>query len=185
MLKHKRTYNTIDWNNYVNGQNDNISLLYKEYYLHLILVAYKYVRCNEASKDIVSEVFNKLLMLNKEERAKAAPVLKANSIGFLTIMVKNKCIDYIRQKKNRSSLLEEEWYSKNYFSYNEAENKFAIEVITMTMEKLPPREKEILAKHFEGFKNDEIANELGISYNSVKNNIYEAKIKIKRILKLI
>ena len=46
---------------------------------------------------------------------------------------------------------------------------------------LQPREKEILKLHLEGYSNDEIAKYLGISYNSVKNNIYEAKKKLKEL----
>ncbi len=53
----------------------------------------------------------------------------------------------------------------------------------LMLAKLEPREKEIIQLHINGFSNDEISDKLNLKYNTVKNNIYEAKLKLRCIWK--
>jgi DNA-directed RNA polymerase specialized sigma24 family protein len=39
----------------------------------------------------------------------------------------------------------------------------------------------VIELHIEGYRNEEIADRLNLSYNTVKNNIYEARQKLKNI----
>jgi RNA polymerase sigma factor (sigma-70 family) len=49
---------------------------------------------------------------------------------------------------------------------------------------LSNREKEILQLHLQGFKNDEIATQLNISYNTVRNTLHSAKQRVKKLWQL-
>jgi DNA-directed RNA polymerase specialized sigma24 family protein len=38
--------------------------------------------------------------------------------------------------------------------------------------------------HLQGFKNEEIANQLNISYNTVRNTLHSAKQRVKKLWQL-
>lgn len=161
-------------------ERDIIKLLYSQHYSKLIAISYKYVRCKESSKDIIADVFIKLLSLKGENGREVFQLVQQKPLAYLTIMVKNKSIDHLRSKKTINKTEGNCAMDTELICTNKAGEKFFYEdILRITME-LEPREKEILLKHLEGFKNKEIAVELGISYNTVKNKIYDAKNKIKK-----
>lgn len=166
----------------INISHDLIKLLYRNHYASLIAIAYKYLRSSESSKDVVAEVFNKLLAINERSHPEVAAILTRNPMGYLSVVVKNKCLDQIRAQKSKQDL-ETSYQMLNHLeTTNDSEKAFTKDLVEILTSKLEPREKEILLKHLDGFKNEEIAIELGISYNTVKNKIYDAKVKIKNII---
>ena len=66
---------------------------------------------------------------------------------------------------------------------NESLKKFSEDGIKLLLHNLQPREQEILQLHINGYTNEEIAKHLKITYNTVKNNIYESKLKIRKLWK--
>jgi hypothetical protein len=46
---------------------------------------------------------------------------------------------------------------------------------------LSPKEAEVFKLHLDGFSNDEIKEKLGVSYATVKNQLYDAKKKLRKI----
>ncbi|MCG9881173.1 MAG: sigma-70 family RNA polymerase sigma factor [Bacteroidia bacterium] len=173
------------WNLYESGSNDIIHELYELYYPNFIAYAYKHTRCKYLSEDVVSETIYKLLTLPNKERKRIVDVLKINALGFIMVMIKNKSIDHQRQKGNRFRLLTENIHKFTSFSRNNSENSFVNDTLAVLLNSLQPREREIFSLHMDGYSNDEIALQLKISYNTVKNNIYESRIKIKKKLDLI
>lgn len=174
---------TIHWLTYASGENTSISVLYVFYKKPLLLLAYKYLRNEKASEDIVADTFEKLLSLNEKERKQLVDSLKTNPMSYLSIIVKNKCLDYLKKEKNRYRLLENFKRMIPIESLNDAYIKFTREGLAIMLDYLEPREREIIELHINGFTNDEIAQKLNLKYNTVKNNIYEAKLKLKCLWK--
>ena len=168
-------------NNYINGDNQAIEEIYFELKNRLLLIAYNYSRDKNVSKDIVHDVFEKLFHLTIENRKKYFSDSHNSLIAYLTIFIKNKCIDLKKTRTNRERIIQSIRHTFNTESENSSLEKFIYDALKEMLNSLQPREKEILKLHLEGYSNDEIAKYLGISYNSVKNNIYEAKKKLKEL----
>jgi RNA polymerase sigma factor (sigma-70 family) len=173
------------WERYAAGNNTASTTLYTRYQKHLLLVAYKYVRCEANAEDIVADLFEKLLAMNTAERKTITAVLLHNPVGYLTVAIKNKSIDYLKIKHNRENIIINirYWFTSN--EKNIAYQQFTHDALELMLTRLEPREREIMQLHLAGYRNEEIANKLNLSYNNVKNNIYEARVKLKRIWKTI
>jgi RNA polymerase sigma-70 factor (ECF subfamily) len=72
----------------------------------------------------------------------------------------------------------------SFFSTNAIFVRFEEEAIKQLIDYLSNREKEILQLHLQGFKNDEIATQLNISYNTVRNTLHNAKQRVKKLWQL-
>ena len=71
-----------------------------------MLTAYYYTGDIEISKDTVQDIFEKLLQLPIKKRIEYFGGASINFEGYLTIVVKNKCLDIIKIKKNRERILQ-------------------------------------------------------------------------------
>ena len=69
-------------------------------------------------------------------------------------------------------------------STNAAFIRFELEAIKQLLNNLPAREKEMIELHLQGYKNEEIAVQLNISYNTVRNTLHNAKQRIKKLWQL-
>ncbi len=81
-------------------------MLYSQYKLPLLMVAYKYLRCEKSSEDIVADTFEKLIVMSTKDRQQLIETLKINPIAYLSIIVKNKSLDALRKTKNRYRILD-------------------------------------------------------------------------------
>ena len=165
------------------GKNDLMTMLYNQYKIPLLMVAYKYLRCEKSSEDIVADTFEKLIAMSPKERLHLIETLKTNPIAYLSIIVKNKSLDALKKTKNRYRILNSVKLFDTTLVDNEAYIKFLKEGLELMLGQLEPREKEIIQLHITGFSNNEIAEKLNLKYNTVKNNIYEAKLKLRSIWK--
>jgi RNA polymerase sigma-70 factor (ECF subfamily) len=173
------------WERYAAGNNTALTTLYIRYQKHLLLVAYKYLRCEANAEDIVADLFEKLLAMNTAERKTITAVLMHNPVAYLTVAIKNKSIDYLKIKQNRENIIIHIRYWFNQHEKNIAFQQFAHDALELMLAQLEPREREIMHLHIAGYGNEEIATQLNLSYHTVKNNIYEARLKLKRIWKTI
>ena len=69
-------------------------------------------------------------------------------------------------------------------STNAAYIRFELEAIKHLLNNLPKREREVIELHLQGYKNEEIATQLNISYNTVRNTLHNAKQHIKKLWQL-
>ena len=168
-------------NNYIKGDNQAIEDIYYELKDRLLLIAYNYNRDKDICKDIVQDVFEKLFHLPIEKRCRYFGESHTSLIAYLSIFIKNKSIDIRKTRTNRERIIQSIRHTFNTESENSSLEKFIYDALKEMLNSLQPREKEILQLHLEGYSNDEIAKNLDISYNSVKNNIYEAKKKLKEL----
>ncbi|MBL0202197.1 MAG: sigma-70 family RNA polymerase sigma factor [Chitinophagaceae bacterium] len=166
-------------NNYINGDNQAVADLYACLKDRLLLTAYNFCRNKEISRDVVQVVFEKMILLPIKKRSEYFGNSEDNIEAYLSVAVKNKCIDVQRIKVNREKII----YSIRHLFTAKVENssleRFCQDGLREMLKNLQPREQEIISLHLEGYTNDEIAAQLNISYNTVKNNIYESKKKLK------
>ena len=166
---------------YINGDNDSMGILYKYYYSTLIMVAYKYTNDSEKSKDIIASVFEKLLLLSQEKRIEIILHESKGIYPLLYTIVKNKCLDDIKSNRIQTEIKKQFGNLFSLYSTNVAYNRFEQEAIANLLNNLPKRENEILELHLKGYKNEEIASQLNLSYNTVRNTLHSAKQRVRKL----
>lgn len=169
-----------DWDLFVNGDNHGLSSIYQAYYDTLLMTAFYYTKNEEKSKEVVSDVFVKLLNYSAQKRIDNLSGVSEKIETFLKVVVKNKCFDNLKVEKNRRGILNGIYHLSNR-SINK--DNFLIEDFEKMIDILPHRQKEVLSLHIVGFDNHEISSQLGITYNTTKNTLSTSKKKIKNLWK--
>ena len=170
--------------NFINGNDEALGELYTLYYSSLMMVAYKYTQNTEKSKDIVGLVFEKLLSLTPSKRQNFFLHPEKGIYPLLLSIIKNKSLDEIKQNKLHQEIKKQIESITSYISTNAIFVRFEEDAIKQLIDYLSNREKEILQLHLQGFKNDEIAMQLNISYNTVRNTLHSAKQRVKKLWQL-
>ena len=147
----------------------NFDDLFRYNYRPLCLYALHYLRDVDLAEDIVQESYTALW----EKLQDDTHVLNCKS--YLYMMVRNRCLDHLRKKGIPTESL------KPYDTYgiiddNDAQERSQTEARLWTaIDSLPEKCREvfILSKR-DGLKYEEIAEELGLSVNTVRNQISKA-----------
>lgn len=144
--------------------------LFEQYHAPLFRFAETYVCCPGQAEDIVQEVFIKLW-----ER----PVLtvKKSLRSYLFLMTRNNCIDYLRsvqvEDKRLKKLMEAQILSDSIDLI--IDDKISA-TINNAVEELPEQCKRIYRMAiFDGLKYADIADELDVSVNAIKVQMFRAK----------
>jgi RNA polymerase sigma-70 factor (ECF subfamily) len=145
-------------------KSDAYEALYQNYYRSLVLYAMNFVRQKEIAEDIVQDLFVSIW-----ER-KMTFVSPLSFKTFLYNSIKNKSLNYLKH-------LEVE---EKYVQYTLENGEEAIDMdremdeeeiyrqLFLAIEELPARCREIFEMHMDGRRNDEIAEVLNISIETVK-----------------
>ena len=166
---------------YIRGEARALSELFTGMQASLRLVAYHYCRDAETAKDIVQEVFEKLAALDGETRAAWFGKENGNLAAWVYVAVKHKAMDDSKVRTNRGKILESVRYASSESLENGVNDDLCREGLDRMLERLQPRQREVMAMHINGYRNEEIAESLRITYNTVKNNIYEGRQKLRKI----
>ena len=143
--------------------------LFRYNYRPLCLYALHYVADPVTVEDIVQDSFAALW-----ERLQTGQAV-ANRRAYLYMMVRNRCLDHLRKAGIKTEEL------KPYDTYgiiedDDARERAVIEARLWTaIDSLPEKCREVfLLSKRDGLKYEEIARELGISENTVRNQISKA-----------
>lgn len=149
--------------------------IFDHFFNPLSSFGYKYVPDQFAVEDMVQEVF--ISFWEKRQDFHHINALKS----FLYTSLRNKCLNYIKhlavERKHEASLvyeLESDQHFTNHVIEEEVFNQLLAEI-----KLLPDAAQEIMVLAMNGMKNQEIADELGISINTVKTQKKIAYSKIK------
>ena len=143
--------------------------LFRENYIRLCYHAYSFLNDEEAAKDAVNDVFEKV-WVNFEKIEHTQSLLP-----LLYILVRNHCVSLLRHKKvrerfNQELRLKDEATDEGYMEY-----ELLIERLRQSVEKLPGQTKVVFRMCFlDGKKYQETADVLAISINTVKTHINKA-----------
>lgn len=155
------------------------TIIYDKYHRKIYAFVYKYVRNHAAAEDIVQHTFLKLW----EIRKKLNPHLSLG--GYLFNIAKNHTLNVIRNY-NARAVKNAEYYRNidetEELRINETGATDMLAMLDKAIEKLPSQRKAICRmKISEGLSNQQIADQLGISVNTVKNQ-YNSSIKQLRTI---
>lgn len=155
------------------GHEEKFKSLFREYFPSLCIFAYRYLTDVESAKDAVHNVFIALW------EAPAQMDHLYNEKGYLYTLVRNHCLDILRkqtvQNKYSANLNLHTKENEEYFEA-EALREETYRQLDQAINKLPVRSREIIRLKMEGLKNQEIAEKLGLSINTIntlKSNSYK------------
>lgn len=146
-----------------------MELLFRYNYRPLCLYALHYIPDPDKVEDVVQECFAALW---EKQQAGAAV---SNPRAYLYMAVRNRCLDHLR----KAGLKTEELKPHDTYGIiddDDAQERAQIEARLWTaIDRLPEKCREVfLLSKRDGLKYEEIAQELGISENTVRNQISKA-----------
>lgn len=159
------------------GLSDKFEEMYKAHYKMLRGAAYNVTGDADSAHDIVQEVFMKLWHRREELDA------IMNQKAYLMRAVINSSITYLENNKNKQRLgelkIDSQTSSETRIMLKELEVR-----VQGALDALPPKCKAIFVlSRFEGLKNKEIAETLGLSLKTVENQMGIALKKMRDDLK--
>lgn len=162
-------------------KNDDIKAfdkLFSEYGKRLYHFAYGYLKSKEDAEGVVQEVFLRIWRNRKQLK----PELSFKA--YLFKIAYHHILELFEQTNRRQTYHHEIVSEAIHFTddTNERLNyQLLLEKVESLIQKLPPRQKEILLKRKkEGISVKDIAVELGISPKTVENHLTEALKNLKR-----
>ncbi len=157
------------------GDKKAFQEVFDAYFHALSAFGYKYVPDPPAVEDMVQESF--ISFWEKRQDFDHLSALKS----YLYTSVRNRCLNHIKhlavEKKHEPALLYE-LESQQHVSRHVIEEE-TYRLLLTEIRKLPDASQEIMILALNGLKNPEIAEELGISVNTVKTQKKIAYAKLK------
>ena len=154
--------------------------LFDEMYADLVLYAHGYLFQTAQSEDVVQEVFIHLWEHSNEMD------IKANLKGYLYAMVRNRCLTLLRSVKitdDHGVLETPAALDAEDPAFFGEEQRSGDGQLMGLLEKLPQRMRTIVTLRFvNGYKYSEIAEELGVSVNTIKTQLRRAKVKLGQLM---
>ncbi|MCT4604131.1 MAG: RNA polymerase sigma-70 factor [Marinifilum sp.] len=170
-------HETILVNGILSRDKKAFSVLFETYHAPLFRFAESYVCCPGLAEDIVQEVFIKLWE-NTDIR------ISGSLRSYLFLMVRNRCVDYLRsiklEDKKKQQLMDAQIISD---SVDLELDKGVSQRIKQAIQELPDQCRKVYELSvYSGLKHVEIAEELEISVNTVKAQVFRAKNKLRETL---
>jgi RNA polymerase sigma-70 factor (ECF subfamily) len=163
------------------GNKEAFSLLFRKYYMDMVLFGGNYLHDRERCEDIVQNVFFKLW--SDKEKLEITTSLKS----FLMKSVKNGCLDELR---HRQVIREYESYSEIFGDMDDLQTEKYIlysdlhDHLDEALKKLPEVCRIAFEMNrFEGLKYKEIAQQLEVSERTVEVRIGKAIGLLRKYLK--
>jgi RNA polymerase sigma-70 factor (family 1) len=163
------------------GSQAAFARLYNQEFTSVFYFARRFVADSQAAEDITTDTFVKLCeRLNDFESIEAIH-------SFLMVTVKNACLNHLRSVRRENLRYEELRYlleeDDSDIQLNTQLTAHIFQHIYEEIEKLSPQLKKVFTMSFiEGLSNEEIARQLGINNQSVRNDKSRALRQIRLAL---
>jgi len=152
--------------------------LFKENYNSLYYYAYSFTNDSDVSKDVVNDVFEQLW--KKRKGIDITYSIKS----LLYSMTKNKAINYLRHEQVKKKYFDFHMESSSMIEEDYRDYDSIIEKIKSAIEKLPSQGQIIFKMcYIENRKYKEIAEELGLSINTVKTHLSNSLKRLRKEFK--
>ena len=151
-----------------------IETLFRQHYTAMYRLARTILYDADESKDVVSDVFVRLLHNN--------PSVQVDKMeGYLMMAVRNRCLDVLSHKSVREQvekLFSQELKQRHIIARNEDER---LDRLMQYIEReLPPLSQQILRLRFlQEMTYEEVAQEVGVSKVTVYNHLWQSMHRIK------
>ena len=168
------------------GDKSAFDMLFRSYYSTLVFIASDILRDKPSAEEAVQDVFVKLW------KTGSTLSIDTSLSSYLTTMVRNRCIDYLRANERRIKTVSienpdiqiklHEMGMEASFEEELFPNSLEI-AIQQALEKLPPQCRQIFElNRFDGYSPKEIAEQLNISVSTVKTQVARAVQKLKKVV---
>ena len=145
---------------------------FRELYLPLGMFALRIVEDSEAAEDLVAESFTKVWQRISESFE------IENFKAYMYTAVRNECLNYLKNKKETENIENIPDVSEETIDTSVRDAK-----IWKAIDELPPKCREVfLLSKRDGLSNEEIAEEMGISIKTVKNQMTKAFSRLRESL---
>lgn len=164
------------------GERTAFNQLFNRYQNKLLFYTFAIVKSEGVAKDIVQEAFIKLWTT----RHKLDPDQSLS--GFLYTIARNMALNHLKKAGYDQKLKERIWERIQEIQVRVETEEVLFEresskLVQEAIRQLPPRRKQIFTLSREkGLTHQDIANQLGISPNTVKNQIVSALKEIRTYL---
>lgn len=153
--------------------------LFVRYYPRLCAFVFQIVKSESASEDVVQEMFIRF-WINRRKLE-----VHENVSGYLYRSSKNAALNYLRaetaRKKSIQNIPVQEWQSDE----NAMEQIEFSAALYECIGQLPERSREVFKmSRFDGLKQQEIADALGTSVKTIKNQIWKSLQFLKACLEV-
>ncbi|MFY9152363.1 MAG: RNA polymerase sigma-70 factor [Prolixibacteraceae bacterium] len=153
--------------------------LFTRYYSRLCTYVFGIIQNDITSEDVVQELFIRL-WTNRHKLE-----INDSISGYLYRSSKNAALNHLRAEKNRQKSIEsfpaQEWHSDDNLI---EQVEFSV-YLHQCIDQLPERSRDVFLKsRFEGLKQKEISDQLGISVKTIKNQIWKSLQYLKSCLEL-
>lgn len=167
---------------YCRGDNNALTALFLPLSKELFFIAFKYVKSEQDAEDLVSDCYEKLLGFSIEARTQRFQNDKVHFKHFVILMLRNKALDFLKLKNNRSKLLHAFRALWENVSQNEIKTKEETEQLRYLLSPLSDRERELIWLDLQGYSLEDIGIKMGVSKKTISNLLYESRKKLKLII---
>ena len=151
--------------------------MFNLYYPRLCAYVFEITRDTTASEDIVQEVFIKLWNGRKKL------VITGNVLAYLLKACRNAAFNYMRNEASRKKSIDGLSNETRVTGQDLLEEQEFIDLVQQCIDQLPERSKQVfLMSRFENLKQKEIADQLGTSIKTIKNQIWKSLQYLKSCL---
>ena len=167
----------FDLINIVNRCKDNDrqaqEILYKEYFILINSIAYRYIKDTQKKEELVNDIFLRIFKkINKFN-------FEGSFEGWIKIVAKNLSLSYI-DIANKKSLRTKTYYYPDEVIQSiskivNSENNLIINEILNAIKLLPNQTRKVIELIIEGYKHREIADKLNIAEGTSKWHLSEAR----------
>ena len=153
--------------------------LFSRYYNRLCLFTFKLTHSYSASEDIVQDLFVRIWI--KRDKLE----ISGNISAYLYRAARNSALNYLRAENNRQKTIDKIPFKDEVSEDNLAEEVEFSAALYKCIEQLPARSKDVFMKsRFDGLRQQEISDQLGISVKTIKNQIWKSLQFLKACLEL-
>lgn len=149
---------------------------FESFYPSVCIFAQKYVRDAGLAEDIAQEAF-----VEYWKKKENFTDLKAEK-GFIYTVTRNKCLNDLKHRDIQKSIFNDKILSDDYF-YELIIEEETYSIVSHYVNNLAPQSRKIVWLSMEGIKNQEIADNLNISVNTVKTLKKNAYKELRNQLK--
>jgi len=157
--------------------------IFDKYFPSLCVFANRFVNDEDLSKDMVQEVF--LKVWNSATEFESEKSLKV----YLYLATKNTCFDYLKKEKRKKQTGDFDTERINDDTHLE-DDSVMLEIIREetyrqledAIDLLPEQARKVVLLNLKSFSNQEIAEELNVSINTVKTHKLNAFKKLRELL---
>lgn len=164
-----------------NSDLDAFRRLYDRYLQKVYSYSYFLTRSSEQAEDLTQELFAKIWIKRTELKS------IENFDAWLTTLVRNNAYNFLKRHAIEQKALRRIELSKQPDSVSIDDaliHKEYSKIYQEAIDQLPPQQKKVfLLSRNEGLKQEEIASNLGISLNTVKNHMKAALFSIRTYMK--